>query len=100
MGYMLRYDEIIEASKKYNTWRPHTFVDAVFSKEQLAFMDGANWADHNPINAKIRELHPDFTVEDMMALLSKYPKDAIVTVECCDVKSIRYDEKYNLVSID
>ena len=95
MGYMLRYDEIIEASKKYDTCE-----DAALSKEQLAFIAGANWADHNPMNAKIRELHPDFTVEDMMMLLSKYPKDAIVTVECCDVKSIRYDEKYNLVRID
>ena len=97
---MLRYDEIIEASKKYDTWKPHTFVDAVFSKEQLAFIDGANWADHNPMNAKIRELHPDCTVEEMIGLLSKYPKDAIMTIECCDVKSIRYDEKYNLVRID
>ena len=70
MGYMLRYDEIIEASKKYDTWKPHTFVDAVFSKEQLAFIAGANWADLNPMNAKIRELHPDFTVEDVMELLT------------------------------
>ena len=61
MGYMLRYDEIIEASKRYDTCE-----DAVLSKEQLAFIAGANWADNNPMNAKIRELHPDFTVEDMI----------------------------------
>ena len=66
MGYMLRYDEIIEASKKYDTCK-----DAVLSKEQLAFIAGANWADHNPINAKIREQHPNFTVEDMIEVLSK-----------------------------
>ena len=95
MGYMLRYDEIIEASKEYVTCN-----DATLSKELLAFIAGANWADHNPMNAKIKELHPDFTVGDMIALLSQYPRDAIMTVECCDVESIRYDEKYNLVRID
>lgn len=92
---MLRYDEIIEAAKGYVTCN-----DDTLSKELLAFIEGANWADHNPMNAKIKELHPDFTVEDMIALLSQYPRDAIMTVECCDVESIRYDEKYNIVRID
>lgn len=38
--------------------------------------------------------------EELQDILSQYPKDAIVAVEYCDVKNLRYFPDRNFIAID
>lgn len=40
------------------------------------------------------------TNKQMVQMLSKYPDNAIVSVECCNVRNMNYDEKNNLITIN
>jgi hypothetical protein len=48
-------------------------------------------------------LYPFFKTvknEELQNTLSKYPKDAIVAVEYCDIKDIKYFPDRNFIAID
>lgn len=40
------------------------------------------------------------TNKELQDLLKQYPDDAIVVVEYCNIKELRYNEDINLITID
>lgn len=40
------------------------------------------------------------TKKELLELLKDYPDDAIVVVECCNVRKLYYNEKDNTIRID
>ena len=38
--------------------------------------------------------------KEMIGLLSQYPDNSLISVECCSPRTMRYDEKDNLIRID
>lgn len=40
------------------------------------------------------------TKKELLELLKNYPNDAIVVVECCNVRKLCYNEKDNTIRID
>lgn len=44
--------------------------------------------------------HKEVSNEEMMNLLSQYPKDAVVAVECCNPRTMKYNKEDNSIRID
>lgn len=53
------------------------------------------------IKKYIEDHHKDgLTNKEFIEILKKYPEDALICIECCNPRELKYDEKYNLIRID
>lgn len=44
--------------------------------------------------------HKEVTNEEMVDLLSQFPKDAVIAVECCNPRTMKYNKNDNTIRID
>jgi hypothetical protein len=44
--------------------------------------------------------HKEVSNEEMISLLSQFPKDAAVAVECCNPRTMKYNKDDNTIRID
>ena len=44
--------------------------------------------------------HKEVSNEEMIDLLSQFPKDAVVAVECCNPRTMKYNKEDNSIRID
>ena len=44
--------------------------------------------------------HKEVSNEEMISLLSQFPKDAAVAVECCNPRAMKYNKDDNTIRID
>lgn len=51
-------------------------------------------------NKEIIRFHNEVTNEEMINLLSQFPKDAAVAVECCNPRTMKYNKEDNSIRID
>jgi hypothetical protein len=51
-------------------------------------------------NKEIKCFHTEVTNEEMVNLLLQFPKDAVVAVECCNPRTMKYNKDDNTIRID